>query len=480
MIMHMRRIILIAFLSLAAAASSSAQSQARSQGDTKQAALAAFEQGQNAQERGDSSAAIRHYTEAITSDPALFQAYYQRAVALMTLSRQSEAESDLKKVIELEPGFARAHRAFGQILLDRGQTPDAVREFKRAVELDPKLTRVRIFYASALLKNGDAASAAEQLRAALELGEADALTHALLGVALERTGKRDEALAEYARALALDPNDSMAREGRGRLYEIQGDLAKATEDYSVAYRAQPSRELALKIAQLHTRAGQHQAAIQIYRRLLTQKPEDLATRIELARAMAENNQGEEALKEMEPLISSRPNDPALLALAGDLNFKDDPGAAAGFYRRAVELNPKDNRARAQLGAAYLRSMQYEAALPVLNEAIRLEPDNYPAHASLATVLFKLNQHSMAAREFIWVIKARPEIAASYYFLAISLDKMGDCEQALRAYREFISRADPSATRSEIEEAGIRVGSLQRLIKEKKCVSPGKPNKGKGR
>jgi len=236
----------------------------------------------------------------------------------------------------------------------------------------------------------------------------------------------------------------------------------------------------MKIAQLHARARQYPAAIQVYRALLREKPEDIATRVELARTMAENNQPDEALKEIEPLLSSRPNDPVLLALAGDLNFKANPGAAAALYLRAVELDPKDNRARTQLGSSYLRSMQYEAALPVLNEAIRREPDNYPAHASLATALFKLNQHPLAAREFIWVIKARPEIAASYYFLAISLDKLGDCEQAVRAYQEFMRRADPSSLKSELEEAGGRVGALQRLIREKKCVSPNKPHKGKGK
>ncbi|HYP25699.1 MAG TPA: tetratricopeptide repeat protein [Blastocatellia bacterium] len=475
----MLRIILLALFSLAAFASSSAQGPAGRQGDVKQAAVAAFEQGQNAQERGDSNTAIRYYTQAITSDPALFQAYYQRAVALISLNRDAEAESDLRKVIELDPSFARAHRALGQILSDRGQTADAVKAFRRAVELDPKLTRVRIFYASALLKGGDAAAASEQLKAAIEMGEADAFTHALLGVALDRMGRRDEALAEFGRALALDPNNATAREGRGRLFEIKGDIARATEDYSAAYRAQPSRELALKVAHLHSQAGRHQAAIQIYRGLLREKPEDLATRIELARAMSENNQGDEALKEVEPLLSARPDDPALLALAGDLNFKDNPGAAVGFYRRAVELNPKDNRARTQLGASYLRSMQYEAALPVLQEAIRQEPDNYPAHASLATALFKLNRHAPAAREFIWVIKVRPDIAASYYFLAISFDKLGDCEQAVRAYQEFIRRADPSSNKGELEEAGVRVGTLQRLMKEKKCASPKKSGKGNG-
>ena len=99
-------------------------------------------------------------------DPALFQAFYQRAIALLALGRESEAEADFRKVIELDPNFARAHRALGQILLDRGATDEARRELARAIELDPKLSGIRIYYASAQIKSGDHAGAIETLRAA--------------------------------------------------------------------------------------------------------------------------------------------------------------------------------------------------------------------------------------------------------------------------------------------------------------------------
>jgi predicted Zn-dependent protease len=120
-------------------------------------------------------------------------------------------------------------------------------------------------------------------------------------------------------------------------------------------------------------------------------------------------------------------------------------------------------------------MKYEEAIAVLNEALGTDPNNYAAHANLATALFKLKRYPDAAREFIWVIRTKPEIPASYFFLAISLDKLGDCAQSLKAYEEFARRADPAALKSELEEANTRIRDLQRLIREKKCVVA---NKGK--
>ncbi|HWP43028.1 MAG TPA: tetratricopeptide repeat protein [Blastocatellia bacterium] len=440
-------------------------------------AAAAFENGQNAQERGDLLSAIRYYTTAIEAEPALFQAYYQRGVALAQLGRAPDAEKDFRKVIELRPGFARAHRGLGQVLLDQGKTEEAMRELSRAVEMDPKMTGVRIYLASALIKRGQPASAAEHLRTAIDQGEADPLAFALLGVALERTGKVDEAFTVYSRAIEMDANNATAREGRGRILESRNETAKAIEDYAVAYRAQPSPDLALKLAEAYARAGQAQAAIQIYRSHLRERPDDFAVRAEMIRLMAAGGQSEEAQREIERLIQARPADAKLLALAGDLFLESKPELAASYYRRAMEADETNSHARVHLGAALVRSMRYDEAVALLSEIISKEPENYVAHANLATALFKLKQYPQAAREFIWIIERRPEIAASYYFLAISLDRIGDCLQATRAYKEFVRRAEPASLKNEVEEANIRLGLLQKLAKEGKCKSL---IKGKGK
>jgi tetratricopeptide (TPR) repeat protein len=469
----MRLSVLIAsytFLSLASVAAF-AQSPHGNPADARQGAAAAFEEGQNAQQRGDLNSAVRFYSSAIKNDPSLFQAYYQRATALAALGRDAEAETDLRKTVELRPDFSRAYRALGQILLDRGMTEEAKRELSRSIELEPKLGGVRIPYASALIKSGEAERAIAQLRAAIEQGESAPLAYALLGVAEERIGKPDDAFADYSRAIEMDASNATAREGRARIFENRGELAKAIQDYSAAYRAHPSQEVGIKLANLHARIGQPQAAIQAYRALIQEKPNDLLLRAELARLLSESGQTEDAMKEMSALITVNPRDAKLLVIAGDIFFKDKPEVAADYYRKAVESDPSNNHARVQLAASLVRAMKYEAALPLLADAISREANNYAAHANLATAFFKLQRYPDAAREFLWVIGVRPEVAASYFFLAISLDKLGDCQQALRAYQEFVRRADPAMSKNEVEEANIRLGLLQRLAKEGKCKSP---------
>ena len=467
--MHLLGSLALVTLVLTAEAITPAQSSRANPDNIKQDPAAAFEAGQNAHQRGDLDSAIRLYTVAVAADPALFQAYYQRAIALTNLHRDSEAEADLRKVVALKPDFSRAHRSLGRLLLDRGKTDDAKREFARAIELEPKLAGVRLDFASALIKSGDAAGAADQLTTAIAQGEVNSLAYALLGLACERLGKIDEAFSDYSRAIEMDPNSATAREGRARLFEGRGEVSKAIDDYTAAYRAVGAPDLALRLARLHVRAGQVQAALQVYRRLVMER-EDFDVRIEMAQVMNENGQAEEAAREIGAMTASRPKDARLLVLAGDVYFEAKPDIAAGYYRRGVEAEPGNNRARVQLGAALVRSTQYEAALPVLADALAREKGNYQAHANLATAFFKLRQYAQAASEFIWIVGARPEIAASYYFLAISFDRIGDCEQALRAYREFVRRADPVSQKKELEEANLRLSLIQKLVKDGKCRS----------
>ncbi len=461
----MRSIITVASFIILLATLALAQTTA----DTRQIAAQAFENGQNAQERGDFATAVRFYTEAIKAEPAVFQIYYQRATALLQLGRPDESEADLKKVIELKPDFARAYRVLGQLYLDKDKNEDGKRQLARALELDPKLRETRLLYASALLKTNDYAKAIAELRTAIEQGEATPLTYALLGVAEERADKLDEALGDFSRALELQPQQATALEGRARVYEKRGALDKAIADYSAAYKLQPSRDLALRLAAMNVRAGQTSAAIHIYRALLIEKPDDMNLRVELLQLMVKNNQADEAIGDIERLLKAQPNNARLLVLAGDL-FESKPEQAVAYYQRALQADSANNRARTQLGASLVRALKFQEALPVLSEAITREPNNYPAHASLATALFKLNQYPQAASEFIWLIKAKPEIAASYFFLGISFDRLGDCQQSTQAYQEFVRRADTTVNAEEIKDANLRLSLLQKLAKEGKCKS----------
>ncbi|MFN8004789.1 MAG: tetratricopeptide repeat protein [Acidobacteriota bacterium] len=97
---------------------------------------------------------------------------------------------------------------------------------------------------------------------------------------------------------------------------------------------------------------------------------------------------------------------------------------------------------------------------------------YVATTNLATALFELDDFPNAARVFVRVLEFQQRrgdqkrAAITLYFLGICFDKLGDLEQALRAYEQFLSLASPE-NQLEVEKVKLRMPSLQRQLKEGK-------------
>src|SRR5262249_53785554 len=143
-----------------------AHPQSRPSGQQRDAA-SAFEDGQNAQEHGDLTNAVKFYTEAISANGKLYQAYYHRGTAFMSLHRAQAEEAALNSVIAQVTWCTPAKRALGLLMLNRDRVEEAKAKVARAIELEPQMRGVRICYASALIKSGQPAEALEHLRVAI-------------------------------------------------------------------------------------------------------------------------------------------------------------------------------------------------------------------------------------------------------------------------------------------------------------------------
>ena len=95
--------------------------------------------------------------------------------------------------------------------------------------------------------------------------------------------------------------------------------------------------------------------------------------------------------------------------------------------------------------------------------IALTPDDYTAHANLALALYELKRFAEALPEYDWLAAAKPEIAATYFFIATAHDNLGEYKEALEAYEKFLSHADKSNNKLEIEKVNLRLPVLRSQI-----------------
>ena len=102
------------------------------------------------------------------------------------------------------------------------------------------------------------------------------------------------------------------------------------------------------------------------------------------------------------------------------------------------------------------------------------PDDYPAHANLALALHELKRYAEALPVWEWVASSRPDLAATYFYIAISHDNLGEYPQALDAYERFLRRADAAKNELEIAKVNLRLPKLRDQIKRGEGVKPKKP------
>ena len=143
--------------------------------------------------------------------------------------RLEEAAGAIEKVLEKNPGFAKAHVKLIAIYAQLGHTAKAEDHFRAAVRLDPQnpesyFNRGLLFASQEKFVEAEAA-----FRKVLEVNPQHRDAQLNLGSMLEAQGKLPEAMAEYQRVLDLNPRDAQAHFGMGRILVNHEDYKQGIE-----------------------------------------------------------------------------------------------------------------------------------------------------------------------------------------------------------------------------------------------------------
>src|SRR5712664_1465908 len=183
------------------------------------------------------------------------------------------AHIQFAKLVQLVPGVAAGHTAFGTVLLAEGDARSAVKQLELARTLDPRdasatlnlalaysqlhdyVKSVQMFkllepandstpqtftpqaaiaYATALAATAEPAAAQKQLEAALATSPDNAALHDTLGALLAQQEQYEPAVVHFQRAISLDPELASAHYHLGSVFLNQGDPAAAVTELTEA------------------------------------------------------------------------------------------------------------------------------------------------------------------------------------------------------------------------------------------------------
>jgi TolB-like protein/DNA-binding winged helix-turn-helix (wHTH) protein/Flp pilus assembly protein TadD len=183
--------------------------------------------------------------KALDLDDTLGEAHTSRAFAMDLYDWDwSTAESEYRRAIALNPGYATAHHWYAWHLMVTGHTDEGILESQKAESLDPLSLIIRADLADALCIARRYNESVQQSERTLEMDPNFAIGHYELGQAFVQKQMYNEAIAEFQRAI-----------------ELGGDNAAFDSNLAYAYAVSGRRGDALKIAQdLETRASESSAA----------------------------------------------------------------------------------------------------------------------------------------------------------------------------------------------------------------------------
>lgn len=434
--------------------------------DASADAVALFQKGQDAHEKGEFVAAIELYQKAIAAVSQFPEAEYQRGHALLSLGRRDDAEKAFRRAVELRPDWTLALANLGSLLVGKGKYEEADRMLTKAVTLDDQntlaysaLTELRLNSRAKPEELRDLLARLTSLTGKAKPTAAAWAARAALEVAL---GERASSRASFEKALQMDPANQFALAAKAGAALDEGDLSGAEGVIRTLESISPA---APSVRALRSRllfaGGNADEAVALLASIENPSPEIVALRDRMLLSKNEN------AAELEKQLEKSPGDAFVLGRLCAVNRTIDPGKALAYCRRAAESDPSNIAHAIGFGAALVQAKMHTEAVALLRRLQPMSPDNVTLRANLATALFQLKRFAEAKAEYRWITEKMPSSPAAYYFLAIVHDQLTEYEDAMANYQLFLRHADAEKNKLEIEKVNLRMPVLQKQIKEKK-------------
>jgi tetratricopeptide (TPR) repeat protein len=196
--------------------------------------------------------------------------------------------------------------------------------------------------------------------------------------------------------------------------------------------AAPSNAALQEAVKLH-KAGHPHEALQLYRKILADRPDQVDALNLGGVANLELNHIGEAVKLLQAAVRLQPSyAEAHNNLGNALQAAGKLDEAAAAYRRAVGIKPGYAEAHYNLGILLQKSSDSSDAMAAYRRAVEINPNFAEAHASLGAMLQEFGELDDAIAACRRAIEIKPDYTAAYNNLGTALLASGKSDEGVRA------------------------------------------------
>jgi tetratricopeptide (TPR) repeat protein len=405
------------------------------------AALNCYLSGLLLEERGVEVEALEEYLKALRLDPGRSGIELRVSEVAARLGESQRSLEYAGRVLEHDPGNARASWLQGSALFNLGRRVESLKSLQAAVAADSQ----QADYWRTLARVAELLDQVELVatgwRRVVELDEGDGEAWFQLAAVEVRRGHFEAADSLLAEAMALNPVRPGALFLAGWIQDGLGHSAEALDLYRQHLEIHPGdQSTRRRLVDLLVTAGRYAEAYKEVGIVRRAQPDDLdafGVEADLALRLGYVTRADELLDQ---LIRTAPADPARVAQAAGIlvqrGREREAVVRAEDWARSHALDYRGPMLVAQIRAATDDTVGAEAAA---RRAVELAPDSLTPHFVLGGLLQA--QGRFVAAESLWadlVHRGRAPGRAGLQ-LAFCREGQGDLEGAVSAVREVLAR-----------------------------------------
>jgi TolB-like protein/DNA-binding winged helix-turn-helix (wHTH) protein/Flp pilus assembly protein TadD len=201
--------------------------------------------------------------KALQLDSTLGEAHTSLAFCLDAFDWDlKSADTEFRRGIELNPGYATAHHWYAWHLSLLGRNNDAIAELKKALSLDPLSLIINADLAELLLIAHFTNESIQQSRKTIEMDVNFPLAHNQLAVAYLQAQRKDEAITELQQAVRLSSGSPTCIANLARAFAVSGRRNEAVQLLGdLKKRSRASSSNASEIAVVYAALGDNNQAM---------------------------------------------------------------------------------------------------------------------------------------------------------------------------------------------------------------------------
>jgi predicted Zn-dependent protease len=385
-------------------------------------------------------AARNAYHAATVVQPSEAKWWYRLAWVEALAAQFDEAIRDVRRAVDLQPGYAPAQWRLGLWMLDRNDNDEAERVFTRARETDPSGVAPGVGLARVYLQRREDQRAIDTLKQTLSRHPDDRYAMQLLGRAYSRIGRVTE--AAFAQALSSDTQPDWADPWTLEVGEFERGFAVRLKNAARRFLANPTQASFAQLEQLRQ-----------------EKPDDLALLSHLGEMYVEARRFDAGIPLLEAAVAKDPQRfEAFVSLASAYLERNDLPRARTAIARAVAIHPTLGRAHEIRGAVLARAGDKRGAVEALQLAVRYDPRSTRAMIWKGRLEMQLARPADAQESFTRATQQDPMVAEGWVGLVDAAIALGAFDRAAAAI-EQAGRFNPS--NQAVKDAAKRLTTLRR-------------------